>query len=115
MLLIAINCRLPLVLGAVIGSWSTVPVDLPAHRRLIACVPWPKKIAACPGRSLCPGGAAPLGGWLKRMGRSTHNAAWRSGRSRPTAHDEALYLMLRTLGLPLDSEPRGAREKVDGR
>jgi ribosomal protein L3 glutamine methyltransferase len=43
------------------------------------------------------------GGWLKRAERlyERHGAAL--GQTATGAHDEALYLILRTLGLPLDS------------
>jgi ribosomal protein L3 glutamine methyltransferase len=45
------------------------------------------------------------GGWLKRAERlyERHGAAL--GQTATVAHDEALYLILRTLGLPLDSPP----------
>jgi ribosomal protein L3 glutamine methyltransferase len=44
-----------------------------------------------------------LGGWLRRAKRlyAKHGAAL--GQTAASAHDEALYLILRTLGLPLDS------------
>lgn len=46
-----------------------------------------------------------LGGWLRRAERlyAKHEAAL--GQTAAWAHDEALYLILRTLGLPLDSSP----------
>jgi len=45
------------------------------------------------------------GGWLRRAQQlyAKHGAAL--GQSATGAHDEALYLILRTLGLPLDSAP----------
>ncbi len=52
-----------------------------------------------------------LAGWLRRAQRLYgEHGAW-LGQTATGAHDEALYLILRTLGLPLDSGPgvRGRR------
>ena len=43
-------------------------------------------------------------GWLKRAVRLYGRAEAALGQIADNAHDEALYLILRTLGLPLDSE-----------
>jgi ribosomal protein L3 glutamine methyltransferase len=44
-----------------------------------------------------------LGGWLAFAERSYAQHRLTLGQVAATAHDEALYLLLRTLGLPLDS------------
>jgi ribosomal protein L3 glutamine methyltransferase len=53
-----------------------------------------------------------LGDWLKWAERAygRHGAAL--GQVATTAHDEALYLLLRTLGLPLDSRPAVLKRKL---
>ena len=53
-----------------------------------------------------------LGGWLQWAERAyvRHGAAL--GQVATTAHDEALYLLLHTLGLPLDSKPAVLRRKL---
>ncbi len=53
-----------------------------------------------------------LGDWLQWAERaySRHRAAL--GQVAASAHDEALYLLLHTLGLPLDSRPAVLRRKV---
>jgi ribosomal protein L3 glutamine methyltransferase len=53
-----------------------------------------------------------LGGWLRRAERqyAGHRAAL--GQTSAVAHDEALYLILRTLGLPLDSRPSVLARKL---
>jgi len=53
-----------------------------------------------------------VGGWLRRAERlyARHEVAL--GQVATTAHDEALYLLLRTLGLPLDSRPAVLRRKL---
>jgi ribosomal protein L3 glutamine methyltransferase len=52
------------------------------------------------------------GGWLRRAERlyASHGAAL--GQTATGAHDEALYLILRTLGLPLDSGPSALRRSL---
>lgn len=53
-----------------------------------------------------------LGDWLKHAIKqyAKHGAAL--GQVATTAHDEALYLLLHTLGLPMDSEPSVLRRKL---
>ena len=53
-----------------------------------------------------------LGEWLERAQRAyaRHNVAL--GQVATSAHDEALYLLLRTLDLPLDSKPAVLRRKL---
>ena len=53
-----------------------------------------------------------LGDWLKWAERAyaRHGAAL--GQVAISAHDEALYLLLRTLGLPLDSKPAVLKRKL---
>jgi ribosomal protein L3 glutamine methyltransferase len=53
-----------------------------------------------------------LGDWLARAERqyARHHVAL--GQVATTAHDEALYLLLHTLGLPLDSKPAVLRRKL---
>jgi len=53
-----------------------------------------------------------LGDWLKRAERAyvRHGAAL--GQVATSAHDEALYLLLRTLDLPLDSKPAVLKRKL---
>lgn len=56
--------------------------------------------------------SAPFGQWLQHAIKlyEKHGAAL--GQVAATAHDEALYLLLRTLDLPLDSDARVLRRKV---
>lgn len=53
-----------------------------------------------------------LGGWLKFAVGLYAQRGLALGQIATTAHDEALYLLLRTLGLPLDSEPRVLTKKL---
>jgi ribosomal protein L3 glutamine methyltransferase len=55
---------------------------------------------------------ATLGEWLERAQKlyAKHKVAL--GQVATTAHDEALYLLLRTLDLPLDSPPAVLRRKL---
>ena len=55
---------------------------------------------------------ATLGDWLERAQKlyAKHKVAL--GQVATTAHDEALYLLLRTLDLPLDSPPAVLRRKL---
>jgi ribosomal protein L3 glutamine methyltransferase len=46
-----------------------------------------------------------LGGWLAHAEREYARRRVALGQVSPSAHDEALYLLLHTLGLPLDSRP----------
>ena len=48
---------------------------------------------------------ATLGGWLDWAEREYARRGLALGQVAPSAHDEALYLLLRTLGLPLDARP----------
>jgi ribosomal protein L3 glutamine methyltransferase len=53
-----------------------------------------------------------LGDWLKWAERAYTRSRAALGQVATTAHDEALYLLLHTLGLPLDSRPAVLRRKV---
>ena len=55
-----------------------------------------------------------LGEWLQRTEKSYAHHKVALGQVATTAHDEALYLLLRTLGLPLDSRPAVLRRKLTG-
>ncbi|HVZ66466.1 MAG TPA: HemK family protein methyltransferase [Lacunisphaera sp.] len=58
-----------------------------------------------------PGSRAELGDWLRWAERQYARHRVALGQVATTAHDEALYLLLRTLGLPLDSPPSVLRRK----
>lgn len=53
-----------------------------------------------------------LGNWLRRAQRAYTRHKVALGQVATNAHDEALYLLLRTLGLPLDSKPAVLRRKL---
>lgn len=53
-----------------------------------------------------------LGEWLERAQRAYARHRVALGQVATNAHDEALYLLLRTLGLPLDSKPAVLRRKL---
>lgn len=53
-----------------------------------------------------------LGDWLKWAARAYARRGAALGQVATTAHDEALYLILRTVGLPLDSQAGVLRRKV---
>lgn len=53
-----------------------------------------------------------LGEWLKWAGRAYAKRGAALGQVATTVHDEALYLLLRTLGLPLDSKPAVLKRKL---
>ncbi len=53
-----------------------------------------------------------LGDWLARAEALYAQHGVALGQVATTAHDEALYLLLRTLGLPLDSKPAVLRRKL---
>lgn len=55
---------------------------------------------------------ATLGDWLELALRRYGEAGLALGQVATNAHDEALYLLLRTLGLPLDSGPRVLGRKL---
>lgn len=53
-----------------------------------------------------------LGNWLDFAVRLYEKEKLALGQVATNAHDEALYLLLRTLGLPLDSSPRVLTKKL---
>lgn len=53
-----------------------------------------------------------LGDWLPWAERAYARAGAALGQVATTAHDEALYLLLRTLDLPLDSRPAVLKRKL---
>jgi len=53
-----------------------------------------------------------LGDWLERAQRAYARHQVALGQVATNAHDEALYLLLRTLNLPLDSKPAVLRRKL---
>jgi ribosomal protein L3 glutamine methyltransferase len=53
-----------------------------------------------------------LGEWLERAQRAYARHKVALGQEATNAHDEALYLLLRTLDLPLDSKPAVLRRKL---
>lgn len=55
---------------------------------------------------------ATLGDWLKRAEKLYVRHQVALGQVATNAHDEALYLLLRTLDLPLDSKPAVLRRKL---
>ena len=55
-----------------------------------------------------------LGDWLKHAIKRYHKTGATLGQVATNAHDEALYLLLRTLALPLDSKPAVLRRKLTG-
>jgi ribosomal protein L3 glutamine methyltransferase len=68
-----------------------------------------------PGKNdLLAGAARPgtLGGWLRLAQRLYRREQLALGQVSTDAHDEALYLLLRTLGLPLDSEAAVLKRKL---
>jgi len=65
-----------------------------------------------PRRSPAPGRAATIGEWLAYAVSEYEKHDLALGQIAATAHDEALYLLLRTLNLPLDSKASVLRRKV---
>ena len=55
---------------------------------------------------------ATLGGWLKHAIAGYKKTGASLGQIATNSHDEALYLLLRTLALPLDSKPSVLRHKL---
>ena len=53
-----------------------------------------------------------LGDWLKHALARYKKTKAATGQIATNAHDEALYLLLRTLALPLDSEPSVLKKKL---
>ncbi|HWA11205.1 MAG TPA: 50S ribosomal protein L3 N(5)-glutamine methyltransferase [Opitutaceae bacterium] len=58
-------------------------------------------------------GLETLGAWLDFTERLYEREQVALGQVAPTAHDEALYLLLRTLDWPLDSDARVLRRRLD--
>lgn len=65
-----------------------------------------------PSRRFRPGKLATLADWLAWAERQYARHKVALGQVATTAHDEALYLLLRTLQLPLESKPAVLRRKV---
>ncbi len=65
-----------------------------------------------PSPRLRPGKPAKLGDWLAWAERQYARHKVALGQVAVTAHDEALYLLLHTLQLPLDSQPAVLRRKL---
>lgn len=59
-----------------------------------------------------PGKPVTLGDWLQWAERQYARHKVALGQVAVTAHDEALYLLLHTLGLPLDSRPAVLKRKL---
>ncbi len=57
-------------------------------------------------------GSLTLGDWLERAEKSYAKYGVALGQVATSAHDEALYLLLHTLGLPLESKPAVLRRKL---
>lgn len=65
-----------------------------------------------PAPRLRPGKVADLGNWLSWAEHQYARHKVALGQVATNAHDEALYLLLRTLDLPLDSKPAVLRRKL---
>src|SRR4051812_30853277 len=63
-------------------------------------------------RDSSPVTPATLGDWLEHAQELYAKHGVALGQVATTAHDEALYLLLRTLGLPLESKPAVLRRKL---
>jgi ribosomal protein L3 glutamine methyltransferase len=61
-----------------------------------------------------PPPGATLGDWLEWAQRAYEEGGVALGQVAASAHDEALYLLLRTLELPLESKRAVLRRKLDG-
>ena len=72
----------------------------------------PRSLGQPPAPGRRPGPAGTLGGWLQWAERAYARHGVALGQVATTAHDEALYLLLRTLGLPLDSRPAVLKKKL---
>lgn len=59
-----------------------------------------------------PAARITLGDWLKHAIERYRKTGAALGQVATNAHDEALYLLLRTLALPLDSEPAVLKRKL---
>jgi ribosomal protein L3 glutamine methyltransferase len=65
-----------------------------------------------PGVSLAAARLVTLGDWLKYAVRLYEQEKLALGQVATTAHDEALYLLLHTVGLPLNSDARVLEKKI---
>jgi ribosomal protein L3 glutamine methyltransferase len=72
----------------------------------------PQTLGDRPSPSLRPGKLAALGDWLLWAERQYARRRVALGQVAVSAHDEALYLLLHTLGLPLDSRPAVLRRRL---
>jgi ribosomal protein L3 glutamine methyltransferase len=79
----------------------------------------PRTLGDRPSPSLRPGEKAAasrhkvtVGDWLQWAERAYVRRGAALGQVAVSAHDEALYLLLRTLGLPLDSKPAVLKRKL---
>lgn len=93
--------------GIDVTADSVGPSDLPCPLRF--CV----KDRKAEPRS--PGIRRTLGEWLAFAEAEYARHDVSLGQVSPTAHDEALYLLLRTLELPLDSDPRVLERRLSAR
>lgn len=67
---------------------------------------------SAPRRSINSARPATLGDWLAHAEKLYRRRRVALGQIATTVHDEALYLLLHTLGLPLDSKPAVLRRKL---
>src|SRR4051812_36261829 len=65
-----------------------------------------------PGASLAAAQLVTLGDWLRYAVRLYEQEKLALGQVASSAHDEALYLLLHTLGLSLESDARVLEKKV---
>jgi ribosomal protein L3 glutamine methyltransferase len=65
-----------------------------------------------PGASLAAARLVTLGDWLNYAVRLYEQEKLALGQVATTPHDEALYLLLHTVGLPLESDARVLRKKI---
>lgn len=72
----------------------------------------PQTLADRPSPSLRPGEPATLRDWLTWAERAYGKRKLALGQVATSAHDEALYLLLRAVGLPLDSRPTVLKRKL---
>ena len=79
---------------------------------MAARAPAPATLGDRPSPRLRPGKRATLDDWLRYAERLYAKHGVALGQVATTAHDEALYLLLHTLNLPLDSKPAVLRRKL---
>ena len=79
---------------------------------MAARAPAPITLGDRPSPRLRPGKPATLNDWLRYAERLYAKHGVALGQVATTAHDEALYLLLHTLNLPLDSKPAVLRRKL---